>query len=140
MDKAFASCSKCGALNSFENKKYQEACCGKCQSPLDLHGRVAPVSASQFQKIIAKSDKVVVVDFWASWCGPCRQYGPEFEAASLVNPDVLFLKIDTEKEQLLSSQLGIRGIPCTIAFKNGQELKRQSGVMPASYLTSWIKD
>ena len=76
--------------------------------------------------------KVVYVDIWASWCGPCQMYGPEFEKASLLNPGAVFLKVNTETEAELGQEFGIRGIPLTIIFKNGKEVRRQAGAMQAS--------
>ena len=92
-------------------------------------------------KVLKLSDlrgKMVLVDFWASWCGPCRSYGPEFEKASVENTKAVFVKVNTETEQQLSAQLGIRGIPCTIVFEGGREIKRQAGAMDARSLNQWI--
>ena len=74
---------------------------------------------------------VVFLDFWASWCGPCRSFDPVFEAASEKYPDVVFGKIDTQEQQQLAAQLQIRSIPTIMAFRDGIQLYSQPGALPA---------
>lgn len=131
MNSTLTICKNCNTLNKVNSDKAltKNASCGKCSENLDLHGLVTQVNAEGLRRILAKSTSEVIVDFWASWCGPCKIYGPIFEQASIENPNAVFLKINTEHDPQISSQLGIRGIPTTIVFKNAKEKHRESGVL-----------
>jgi thioredoxin 1 len=80
------------------------------------------------------SDGITLIDFWAEWCGPCRMFGPIFEAASEANPDVKFAKVDTEAEQQLAGELGISSIPTLMIFRDGVLLYNEAGALPAEAL------
>lgn len=79
-------------------------------------------------------DGIVLVDFWASWCGPCRVFAPIFEQAAEENPDAVFAKVDTEAEQELSGALGIRSIPTLMIFRDGILVFSQPGALPKAAL------
>jgi len=81
-----------------------------------------------------KDHDLVLVDFWAEWCGPCKRFGPIFEASSLAHPDVLHAKVDTEAEQGLAGELGITSIPTLMAFREGILVFNQAGALPGPAL------
>jgi thioredoxin len=84
------------------------------------------------------SDGIVLVDLWAEWCGPCKMFGPVFEAASETHPDIVFAKVDTEAEQRLAGALGIRSIPTLMAFRDGVLVFEQAGALPGPALEQLI--
>ncbi|MFM1974761.1 MAG: thioredoxin [Actinomycetota bacterium] len=95
------------------------------------------VGEKEFEKLITESP-IVFVDFWAEWCGPCKMFGPVFEAASEKHPDVVFAKVDIEAEQSLAGAAGITSIPTLMAFRDGILLFRQPGALPAPSLEELI--
>jgi thioredoxin len=92
---------------------------------------------SSFSDII-EGNNLVIIDFWAEWCGPCRAYAPVFERVSEEFSDVVFAKVDTEVEQALAGSFGIRSIPTTIAFKDGIGVFMQPGALPEDALRDLI--
>ena len=96
------------------------------------------LTEATFEKTIADSE-IVLVDFWAAWCGPCRQFAPVFEAAADANPDIVFGKVDTEAEQYLAQSANITSIPTLMAFRDGILVFAQPGALPAAGLSSVIE-
>ena len=132
-------CPKCDGINRIpQHKLGAGGKCGVCHEPL-FSGKPLELNQARFQRHLAKSDIPLLVDFWASWCGPCKMMAPVFaEAANKLEPNIRLVKINSEQEQALSGQLGIRSIPTMIFFKKGAESARMSGAMDLQSLLGWV--
>jgi thioredoxin 1 len=95
------------------------------------------LGAENFESTVQAND-IVFVDWWASWCGPCRQFAPTYEQASEDNPDLVFGSVNTEEERELSGAAGITSIPTLMAFKEGALVFAQPGALPPAMLTKLI--
>lgn len=96
------------------------------------------ITAEQFNDTI-NDNEIVLVDFWASWCGPCRAFAPTFSASSEKHPDVVFAKVDTEAEQQLAAAADIRSIPTLMVFKKGKLVFNQAGALPPAALEDLVQ-
>lgn len=133
-------CPHCGAVNRVPAERLGEhPKCGKCGDPV-LPAAPIELTAAQFDRFVARDGLPVLVDFWAPWCGPCKQFAPTFsQMAGQYVGQVRFAKVNTEVEQGLASRHAIRSIPTLAIFKGGRELDRVSGALPGPQLAAWLR-
>lgn len=134
------TCLNCGQANRVPEARLGAAPkCGVCGTPL-VDGRVAEIDIKTHDKVTATDGLPLVVDYWAPWCGPCRQMAPEFaKAAERLAGKARFAKVNTEEFPALSQRLDIRGIPLLILWKNGKPAARLPGARPAADIAAFVE-
>ncbi|UTY38490.1 thioredoxin [Allocoprobacillus halotolerans] len=100
--------------------------------------KVLHVNSQEFQDVVAQND-LVLVDFFANWCGPCKMLAPSIDKLASEHPEAKVVKVDVDQEASLAMQFGVQSIPTLIVFKNGQAVNRQLGFVPYDTLESMLK-
>ena len=135
-------CPACGQKNSIPFQHLgKTGQCGRCKADLTPAAAPVEVSAEQdFQRLIAESPLPIVVDFWASWCGPCLRVAPELEKVAVANAGkFLVVKVNTETLPNLSAQYNVRSIPTMVVIAGGKEVSRTMGAQPAAAIETFVR-
>ncbi|WP_323844484.1 thioredoxin TrxC [Microbulbifer magnicolonia] len=133
-------CPDCGTINRVPASRLRDRpLCGKCRSAL-IGGRPIEATDHSFRRLIDKSSLPAVVDFWATWCGPCQQFAPVFsQVAAEMATEAIFIKLDTEANQNTAASFQIRSIPTLMLFHGGREVARLSGALPKLQFQQWLQ-
>jgi thioredoxin 2 len=132
------ACRHCGAVNRIPAARLvDDPVCGRCGRAL-LDGQPVELSDANFDQVVERSDLPVVVDFWAPWCGPCRQMAPQFEqAAGTLKGRALLVKVNSDDNPRTASRFGIRSIPTLVKLQHGREVARVAGARPAGQIVQF---
>ncbi|MFA6114037.1 MAG: thioredoxin TrxC [Sphingomonas sp.] len=140
MTEAHIVCANCRAVNRLPEARLADGPkCGRCGKPL-LTGAPVAADTALFDRLVMSGSQPVLVDFWASWCGPCKIMAPAFAAAAAeLEPLVRLAKVDTEQAPDLAARYAIRSIPTLILFAGGKEVARRSGALDRATIIGWTR-
>jgi thioredoxin 2 len=133
-------CVHCSSINRVPADKLElDPVCGRCGKEL-LDGRPVVLTDANFERVTSRTELPVLVDFWATWCGPCVAMAPQFEqAARQLKGQVLLAKIDSDQSPQTSARFAIRSIPTLVKLQGGRESARQSGSIPAAQIVAFAR-
>ena len=136
-DTHHVACAHCGAVNRLPTQRLGDnPDCGRCHRPL-LDGQPVELDDRRFDDFVRQTTLPVLVDFWAPWCGPCRQMAPHFEAAARqLKGRAVLVKVNSDDSPEASARFAIRSIPTLVRLQGGVEVRRQSGAVPAAQIVA----